>query len=214
MMVRIVRLVLAALVVAFSFGCASITGTSIQSISIQTVDKEGKEVSGCACELANRKGKWFVTSPGSATITRSNDDLFVMCQKEGADPGKAKVVSWIKGSMFGNIVFGGGIGAIIDHNNGTAYEYPAVVEVLLGSLKMIDVTKPEGEQVVIRSLDGTSAPSTVEAAADGNAKRTTSPEPAAAAPAPRASSANARGGGQERNAANLDDLKDLLPQKE
>ena len=150
----IARVLLLAPLFALTVGCASITGTPIQSISVQSVDQGGKEVTGCACELTNKKGKWFVTTPGSTTITRSNDDLSVMCQKEGLDPGRVSVVSWTKGSMFGNILFGGGVGAIIDHNTGSAYEYPAIIQVLLGSNKIIDVTKPEGEQVVIKPMDG------------------------------------------------------------
>ena len=128
-------------------GCASITGTSIEAVSVQTVDQNAKEVTGSACELTNNKGKWFVTTPGSVSISRSNDDLQVLCKKENMGPGRASVVSATKGSMFGNIIFGGGIGAIIDHNNGTAYEYPPFFQVQMGSYKMIDMTKPPGEQI-------------------------------------------------------------------
>ena len=112
---NVTRVLLLAPVFALTIGCASITGTPIQSISVQSVDQGGKEVTGCACELTNKKGKWFITTPGSTTITRSNDELTVMCQKDGLDPGRVSVISWTKGSMFGNILFGGGVGAIIDH---------------------------------------------------------------------------------------------------
>ena len=121
-------------------GCSSITGTTIQNFSIQTVDKDAKEVKGAACELTNSKGKWFLSTPGSTTINRSNDNLTVICQKEGTEPGRASVVSATKGSMFGNIIFGGGIGAIVDHNNGSAYEYPAFIQVMMGLFKTIEPT--------------------------------------------------------------------------
>ena len=121
-------------------GCASITGTTLQNFSIQTVDKDAKEVKGAACELTNSKGKWFLSTPGSTTINRSNDNLTVVCQKDGTEPGRASVVSATKGSMFGNIIFGGGIGAIVDHNNGSAYEYPAFVQVMMGLFKTIEPT--------------------------------------------------------------------------
>lgn len=93
---------------------------------------------GAACELSNSKGKWFVSSPGSTTISRANDNLNVICQKDGMEPGRAAVVSATKGSMFGNIIFGGGIGAIIDHSNGSAYEYPNFVQVMMGLFKTLD----------------------------------------------------------------------------
>ena len=36
--------------------------------------------------------------------------------------------------MFGNIIFGGGIGAIIDHNKGTAYTYPQWIRLVVGKM--------------------------------------------------------------------------------
>ena len=107
-------------------GCASMTGTANQSVSIQTIEKGGREVSGAQCEMSNGKGKWFITTPGTSMITRSNDDMQVLCSKKGHEPGRASVVSATKGAMFGNIILGGGIGAIIDHNSGAAYEYPSL----------------------------------------------------------------------------------------
>ncbi len=122
-------------------GCASITGTTAQSVSVQTRDQAGSEVTAVACELSNNKGKWFVTTPGSTTITRSNDDMQVMCKKEGTEPGRAAIVSATKGSMWGNIIFGGGIGAIVDHNNGSAYEYPNFIQVVMGAFTRVEPPK-------------------------------------------------------------------------
>jgi len=122
-------------------GCASITGTTGQNVSVETRTKDGKTVIGAACELTNSKGKWFVTTPGSVGIRRSNDDMLIICTKEGFEPGRANAISDTKGSMFGNIIFGGGIGAIIDHNQGTAYEYPTLLQIILGAVTKIE-TKP------------------------------------------------------------------------
>jgi hypothetical protein len=124
-------------------GCASITGTSGQSVSLMTREQNGKEISGVACELTNNKGAWFVTTPGSAPIHRSNDDLQVICKKEGMEPGRAAVVSNTKGSMFGNILLGGGIGAIVDHNNGSAYEYPNLIQIVMGTFTKINAPKKD-----------------------------------------------------------------------
>ena len=131
---------------ALASGCASITGTTKQSISVQTVGQEGKEVRDAACELANNKGKWFVTSPGSVTVTPSNDDMQVICKKQGGEPGRASVVSATKGAMFGNIVLGGGIGAIIDYSSGAAFAYPTFVQVVMGAFKTIEMSKTVGKQ--------------------------------------------------------------------
>lgn len=114
-------------------GCASITGSSTQNISIQTRAPDGKEVKEAQCDLINKRGTYFLTTPGTIMISRSNDDLTVTCRKDGFENGRAGVVSNTKGSMFGNIILGGGIGAIVDHNNGSAYEYPSFVQVVMGS---------------------------------------------------------------------------------
>ncbi len=126
---------------AMATGCASITGTNMQSVSVKTTDKGGEEVSGASCALTNNKGKWFVTTPGSVTVQRSNDDMQVLCEKNGSQPGRAAVVSETKGAMFGNILFGGGIGAVIDHNSGAAYEYPIFLAVSMGD--MVRIEKPK-----------------------------------------------------------------------
>lgn len=127
-------------------GCASITGSPNQSVSVQTREQAGVEIVGASCELTNDEGKWFVTTPGSVSIHRSNKDLQVLCKKSDFEPGRAAVVSDTKGSMFGNILFGGGIGAVIDHNNGSAYEYPAVIDIIMGSFTKIETRKKQSSQ--------------------------------------------------------------------
>ena len=146
-------------------GCASITGSENQSISVQTTDQKGSEVKGAACEFTNNKGKWFVSTPGSVMIRRSNDDMQVLCNKDGLDSGRAAVVSETKGSMFGNILFGGGIGAIIDHNKGTAYEYPTLIQVVMGVFRKIEVPKSADSaiQTSPSSMQVTSGSSTTPA---------------------------------------------------
>lgn len=134
---------LISLQILFISGCASVTGSTTQNISVQTRAPDGKEVKEAQCDLINKKGTYFLTSPGTISISRANDDLIVTCRKEGYENGRAGVVSNIKGSMFGNILLGGGIGAIIDHNNGSAYEYPSFVQIVMGS--NITIGKPKDE---------------------------------------------------------------------
>ena len=63
-------------------------------------------------------------------IHRSNKLLDIDCRKEGyLQESSHSVDSDTKANMWGNIIFGGGVGAIIDHNNGSAYEYPEVIQV-------------------------------------------------------------------------------------
>ena len=94
-------------------GCSTITGSGTsQSMSVQTYLADGQDVEGVKCEMNNDEGTWCVLTPGSAFVHRSNKDLQVVCKKTGIDVGTASIVSRTKGNMFGNIIFGGGIGAI------------------------------------------------------------------------------------------------------
>lgn len=128
-----IKIALLATAVAAISGCATVSGSGTsQPISVQTLASDGQEVEGVKCDLTNDEGTWFVTTPGSTTVRRSNKDLQVICKKPGIDVGTANVVSRTKGNMWGNIILGGGIGAIVDHNNGSAYEYPSLIKIFMG----------------------------------------------------------------------------------
>jgi len=119
-------------------GCASITGSELQSIMVTTAEKSGAAVADAECKLESPRGNWTVKTPGSVMVMRSPEDIQVECKKGGAVPGLAKLISRAHGGMWGNIVFGGGIGAIIDHNKGTGYEYPNRAMIVMGESIMID----------------------------------------------------------------------------
>ena len=138
-------------------GCASITGTTGQNVSVQTREQAGQDVSGAVCELTNNKGKWFVTTPGSVGINRSNDDLQVLCKKDNYAPGSASIVSVTKGAMFGNIIFGGGIGAVIDHTSGAAYEYPSIFQIVMGSFSRVEPPKSQTSDVSTQPIPASTA---------------------------------------------------------
>jgi hypothetical protein len=126
------------LVFSMLSGCASITGSTSQSISVQTKEPTGAEILGANCELTNSKGKWFVITPGTVGVSRSNDNMQLLCRKDGYEPGRNGIVSDTKGMMFGNIIFGGGIGAIVDHTSGAAYEYPSIFQVIMTKLQSVN----------------------------------------------------------------------------
>lgn len=52
--------------------------------------------------------------------------------------GMLRAISRAAGSMFGNILFGGGIGALIDHNKGAGYNYPDELPVQMGASVTVD----------------------------------------------------------------------------
>lgn len=116
--------------------CSTITQESTEVLSL-TATHQGQPVD-AECALVNDKGSWNARSPSNVTVRKSNKDLNVTCKKEGMPEGPLKAISRAAGSMFGNIIFGGGIGAIIDHNKGTGYDYPVQLPVKMGESVVVD----------------------------------------------------------------------------
>ncbi len=119
-------------------GCATITGSEMQTVSVTTQAPDKTSVAKADCSLKNDKGIWQVTTPGFVSVHRSAEDLDVDCKEDGMTDGLAKAISRAGGDMFGNIIFGGGIGAIIDHEKGTGYNYPDTIAVVMGTSTVID----------------------------------------------------------------------------
>jgi len=125
-------------ILAIVSGCSTLTGEGTsQNIAVFTYKSDNQMLDGARCQLTNDEGSWTAITPASVMVHRSNKDLVVRCVKDGYSDGQANVVSDTKANMFGNIIFGGGVGAIIDHNNGSAYVYPNTVNITMGQSKMI-----------------------------------------------------------------------------
>lgn len=119
-------------------GCASITSDKTQPLAVTTQTSDGKLVEKAKCSLKNDKGNWQIETPGTIAVHRSAEDILVECKKEGLPDGIARGISRAAGGMWGNIVFGGGVGAIIDHSNGTGYNYPNDLLVTMGASVTFD----------------------------------------------------------------------------
>ncbi len=132
------RLAVLMLCIAFLPGCATITSSEMQDLSLQTNDEKGELIKDVKCNLKNDKGVWETTAPGFIAVRRSAEDLIVECKKEGLADGFLRAISRAAGGMWGNIIFGGGIGAIIDHNKGTGYNYPDSLPVVMGKSVSVD----------------------------------------------------------------------------
>ena len=178
---RILTATVATIAVGLASGCATITGSETQNISLQALDSSGVAVAEAECKLTNDKGNWRAKPPTIAVVTRSAEDLTVQCDADGQQPGMVRAVSRANAGMVGNIIFGGVVGAVIDHSKGTAYDYPSILRVVFGSSQVIDKSNEPGSAPAMPSTP-----------------------PSAAAPPPE--SPNTIG-----QAASLDDLKDLLP---
>lgn len=114
-------------------GCASITGSSTQPVSVKTL-KKGTDVVGATCTLANDKGSWTVTTPGTVMVGKSINDLAVDCRQAKDVAGAAVYKSSSNAGIWGNILIGGGIGALIDAKTGAGFNYPAAMTVELADV--------------------------------------------------------------------------------
>lgn len=109
-------------ILIFLTGCASITESKNQSMSVST-----GEVIGAMCTLTNSKGSYYVNStPGSVMVQNACDQLTVTCKKDGyvpANPNAGSVQDKSKGMAWGNIIFGGIIGIAVDRQTGAGCTY-------------------------------------------------------------------------------------------
>ena len=135
---RIVTICAVSLSAMLFGGCASITGSEMQPVTLTTKALDGQTVDQAKCTLKNDKGSWEGTSPGVVTVHRSAEDLMVECKRDGFANGFLRAISRAAGGMWGNIIFGGGIGAIIDHNKGNGYDYPNDLPVRMGDSVVVD----------------------------------------------------------------------------
>ena len=133
-------------VVANATGCASIVTGQNQPLSVETRSEKGESVSGANCRLVNDKGTWFILTPGTVTVNRSYNDINVTCSKDGHQSGIVTAKSSTKAMAAGNLIFGGVIGAAIDAGTGAAYDYPSLIQVIMGKSVILENTTPEDKK--------------------------------------------------------------------
>jgi uncharacterized protein YceK len=119
-------------------GCASVVNDSTHPMKVETKTQAGELVSGAECKLTNDYGTLTVKSGDSTQVRRSSKDLDIVCRDPKSPDASARAISRANGGMWGNIILGGGIGAIIDHNKGTAYTYPTWVQLVFGKTLVFD----------------------------------------------------------------------------
>lgn len=119
-------------------GCASIVNDSTHPVKIETKTATGSLVSGADCKVSNDYGSTDVKSGTTVPLRRSSEDMDITCTQPGQPEAKARAISRANAGLAGNLIFGGGIGAIIDHNKGTAYTYPTWLQLVFGQTLVFD----------------------------------------------------------------------------
>lgn len=138
------------MLLVLSTGCASITGSKNQPVSV-TATHNGKPIEGADCVLTNDKGTWYVKSPGSTVIQKSGADLVITCNKDGMPAGSAAAKSSANGGVWGNILFGGIIGYAIDASTGAAFDYPTSMGVQMGQVLQLQPQSPNPSDTAIQN---------------------------------------------------------------
>jgi hypothetical protein len=184
------RIVIVAAAIAAT-GCASVMNETTHPMKIETKTDAGQLVTGAECKLTNDRGSVSVKSGETTLMRRSSTDVEIVCNHPENRVASARAISRANAGMFGNIIIGGGIGAIIDHNQGTAYTYPTWVQLIYGKALVFD-RRDQKEDLPTPSTDSGLALSPG-----------VSPPPVAASPAAPPPQASAR--------VTMDDLRDLLP---
>lgn len=128
--IRMAALGAAGMALAGLTGCASIVSGTNQVVSVETRLPSGK-LDGATCKLQNEKGVYYVTTPGTVTVHRAYGDINVTCDKAGMAPTTASFKSSTKGMLAGNLLFGGVIGAGVDAASGAAFDYPALLQIMM-----------------------------------------------------------------------------------
>ena len=102
-------------------GCASLTRELTQPVTVHAPGCS-EEVS---CTLSHKRGSYQVTvPPGVTQVRRSDDPLQVSCSS-GEKHWIGQIEGQRGGRAWGNVIFGGGIGGIIDANTDAHWDYPA-----------------------------------------------------------------------------------------
>jgi len=110
-------------------GCASITGSKTQPLSVTAIC-EGEPIQGASCTATNDKGAFYVSTPGTITINKSAADLSLTCVKSKVSSSPSIVKSSSNVNIWGNILLGGPIGAAVDAGTGAGFDYPPSVNVV------------------------------------------------------------------------------------
>jgi hypothetical protein len=176
-MVPLLRLVFraaAGAVVLICSGCATLTGSTTQTIEITALDARDRAVNGMKCTLVNGSGEYTAETPiADLEIRRSSTDLEIECRR-GSLVARGTVTSRSESAVAHSFIPGGSLATLIDHATGAMYTYPSPLRLRIGRHLRFEVSA-EAKASVVATVGET----TVAAA----------PPPPAPSPPPKATPA-------------------------
>ena len=144
-------------------GCATLTGSSTQTIEVTTVDARDRAVRGMTCTLTHGPGSYVVDSPATGLeIKRSSSDLEIECRR-GSQLARGTVVPRAESAIAHSFIPGGSIATLVDYATGAMYTYPSPLRLRIGQHLRFEAGG-EARATVVATVGDPTPPSTTPAA--------------------------------------------------
>ena len=114
-----------AVTAALLSGCATVVSDNDTKTHIATKPELA------SCELTGEDFRLVIKSPGTVVLPSSAAPVTVACQTEGYKTTTDELDTSVDGWIFGNIILGGVIGAVIDGVRGAGMKYPEEILIIL-----------------------------------------------------------------------------------
>jgi len=110
-----------------SSGCATLTKGGSQTVTVDT------DPSGAMCTLTRDAKPVAVVNPtpGSVPVDKAKGAIAIACTKPGFLEAAGNLASEFQAMTFGNILFGGIVGIVVDAASGAMHQYPDTVKLTL-----------------------------------------------------------------------------------
>jgi len=119
-LVRRISLNTAALAALLSSGCATIVEGGAQTIRIETDPPDAR----CTLKRSGVAVSIIPSTPATVSVFKKKGDLALTCSKPGYLNVTVDQEAEFSGTVLGNILFGGLIGAAVDMGSGATHKYP------------------------------------------------------------------------------------------
>ena len=108
-------------------GCATLTKGTSQTVTVNT------DPTGATCTMTRDDKPVAVVSltPGSIPVEKANGSIAILCKKQGYLDAVGQLASEFQPMTFGNILFGGLVGVVVDAASGAMHRYPETVTITL-----------------------------------------------------------------------------------
>jgi len=108
-------------------GCATLTTSPSQTVTIQTAPPAAL----CTFTRDGELVGIVNPTPGTLSVSKSHHDLTVRCTKEGYLEASGTVGSRFQAMTLGNILFGGLVGVVVDASSGAMTKYEPQITITL-----------------------------------------------------------------------------------